>query len=352
MLNAGLGLRGGAGEAVAGEGESRTDPGVGAGSAGRRDSAARRWGRRIALAVAVLFVAATLSSWGYNAVTAGRANPPAGLRFMQAGPVRTRYLTWGTGGSPVVLVHGAFESAMTWEPTARLLAGTHRVYAFDLVGFGYSQRDGHYSLDDQVRQLVAFLAALGLDRPVLVGHSSGAAIAVEATLRAPDRVAGLMLLDGDALATGAGARSPVRHLLFDPYRTTLLRLALHSDTLIRRVYSQQCGPACAPLSAAGVTMWRRPFQVAGAEAALWRMLDQGVPGLDPGRLGQLARLPLPKSVVFGAEDDVFPSNSAARTAERIGAPPPTIVAGAHHLTMTSDPGAVVGAVNALAARMT
>src|SRR5262245_23661793 len=210
--------------------------------------AARRWARLLALSVGVVFLCTTVWSWTYNAATADRRYPPAGLRYVRTGSYLTRYVRSGTAGSPVVLVHGAFESADTWQPTARLLAARHRVYALDLVGFGYTQRRGHYTLDDQARQLLAFLDALDLRRPVLVAHSGGAAIAAEATLRAPDRVSGLLLLDGDALATGAGARSPARYLVIPPYRVTLLRLGLSSDWLIRTAYRQQCGPTCPRLS--------------------------------------------------------------------------------------------------------
>jgi pimeloyl-ACP methyl ester carboxylesterase len=285
-----------------------------------------------------------------NLLTAARRYPPAGLTYVRTGTYQTRYLHWGSGGSPIVLIHGAFESADTWQPTARLLARTHQVYALDLAGFGYTEHRGHYTLDDQTRQVLAFLDALQLRRPVLVAHSSGAAIAAEATLRAPDRVGGLLLLDGDALATGAGARSPMRYLVLPPYRITLLRLGLRADWLIRVAYQRQCGPGCPRLDAAGVDVWRRPFQVAGAEAAAWALLDQGVPGLPPGRLAQLATLPLPKAVVFGAQDTVFSPDSAAQTAARIGAPPPTLIPGARHLTMISSPAAVTAAVDALAAR--
>ncbi|GAA1819336.1 alpha/beta hydrolase [Planosporangium flavigriseum] len=353
-----------------------TDVPTSTGASTRRPGTVRRWSRRIALGVAVLFLAGTVASWAYNAATDRRESPPPGLRYVQTGDIRTRYVQWGTAGSPVVLVHGAFESADTWEPTARLLASGHRVYALDLAGFGYTQRDGHYGRDYQARQLLAFLAALesgrlgldrpgtdrpgtdrpgtdrpGSDRPLLVGHSSGAAIVAEATLRAPERVGALMLLDGDALATGAGARSPVRHLFIDPYRTTLLRAALRSDAIIRDVYQQQCGPACPRLTAQGVAVWRRPFQVAGGEQSVWAMLDQGVPGIEPDRLARLARLPLPKAVVFGAEDTVFDAGTPQQTAARIGAPAPAVVPGAHHLIMIGAPDAVAGAVGALAARM-
>ncbi|MEU2338103.1 alpha/beta hydrolase [Streptomyces sp. NPDC013172] len=294
----------------------------------------------------------TMASLVFNAFTAGRAAPPEGLRYVQAADIRTRYRTWGTSGSPVVLVHGAFEQADTWARLAPLLARDHRVYALDLTGDGYSERRGPYTVDHLTRQLLGFLGAVHLggpgERPLLVGHSSGAAVVAEAALRAPGRIGSVMLLDGDALDTGAGPPSALKYLLVDPYRTTLLRLGLGVDRLIRTFYDAQCGPACPRLDAAGVDAWRRPLRVPGAEAALWTMLGQGVPGLPAGRVARLGAVRIPKSVVFGAEDDVFSKQTPRETARRIGAPPATLIPRARHLTMISDPRQVAAAVETLA----
>jgi pimeloyl-ACP methyl ester carboxylesterase len=301
----------------------------------------------VLVGAAGLFAVLTVASVIFNLSTRAPRPAPAGLSYVDAGDVRTRIRTWGSEGSPIVLVHGAAESADTWAPVADRLAVHHRVYAFDSLGWGYSQRVAPYGLDHQTRQLLALLDSLDLVRPVLVGHSSGAAIIAEAALRAPARVGGVLLLDGDALATGAGERTPLSRLVLPPWRTTVLRLGLRSDGLIRSIYSRQCGPRCPTPDAAGVDAWRHPFQVDGAEDGLWGMLAVGVPGLDPERLAGLAALPLPKAVVFGAEDDVFPAGTPEETAARIGAPPPRLLAGARHLTMVSDPGPVAEAVLAL-----
>jgi pimeloyl-ACP methyl ester carboxylesterase len=313
---------------------------------------ARRWLRRAGVTVLALAVVATLFSLVYNAATAHRARVPAGLAYVRTGDLRTRYRVWGSGGSPVVLVHGAAESADTWAPLAAVLARDHRVYALDLDGSGYTSRRAPYTVDHETRQLLAFLDALKLDRPMLVAHSAGAAIAAEAVLRAPARAGGLMFLDGDALAGGAGPPAAMRYLLLPPYRTTLLRLGIRSDRLIRTIYSSQCGPECAPLDRAGVDRWRRPFEVAGAESGIWGSLRAGVPGLSASRVALLRGAGLPKAVVFGADDHVFAKSSAADTARRIGAPPPTLIPGARHLTMISSPTEVAGAVEALIARRT
>jgi pimeloyl-ACP methyl ester carboxylesterase len=238
----------------------------------------RRWLWRIALGVTILVVVGTVFSFGYNAVTRKPMAVPAGLTYVRTGDLRTRFRQWGTSGTPIVLVHGFIESADTWQYTApRLAAAGHRVYALDLDGWGYSQRVAPFTAEHQTTQLLDFIAALHLHRPVLVGHSSGAAIVAMAALRRPSAVGAVMFLDGDALNTGAGARSPLTQFLIDHYRTTILRLLLRSDSFVRSIYGSACGDSCPPLDAHSIDQWRRPLQVAGAEAALWAMANQGVP---------------------------------------------------------------------------
>ncbi|WP_323747859.1 alpha/beta hydrolase [Catenulispora rubra] len=311
----------------------------------------RRWLRRLAKTVAVLFVASTFLSTVYNAATDGRASVPAGLTYVQAGDVSTRYREWGASGTPIVLVHGFVESADTWQYLAPLLAAQgHRVYALDIDGWGYTQRVAPFDVGHQARQLEAFIEALHLDKPLLVGHSSGAAVAALATLDKPGDVSGIMFLDGDGLATGAGQKTPLTHLFLNPYRTTLMRLAIRSDTVVRAIYGATCGSGCPKLDAAGLDQWRRPLEVPGAEEALWSMVNLGVAGLPPARLAELATLPIPKSVVFGGADSSYDPGSPQSTAARIGAPAPTVIPGAQHLTSVNSPGAVAEAVAALAAR--
>lgn len=323
----------------------------------RRTGTPRRTGRlRRTLTRAALVVWVVVSGcWQVNLLTGTLPHPrPTGLTYVRTGDVETRVVRHGPatgagrGTAAVVLVPGAAESADTWEPVARRLGGTRRVVAYDVVGWGYTERVGPYDLDHATRQLLALVDAEHLDRPVLVGHSSGAAVVAEAALRAPDKVGAVMLLDGDALPTGAGARSPARFVVLPPYRTTLLRLALLPDATVRAVYDAQCGPRCPRLDRAGVETWRAPFRYPGAEDALWAMLDTGVLGVPADRLAGLARLDLPKAVVFGAQDDVFPPGTPEQTARRVGAPAPQLIPDARHLTPVSDPDVVAAAVDRLA----
>jgi pimeloyl-ACP methyl ester carboxylesterase len=308
----------------------------------------RRWARQWAIAMGLVLVAVTGFSFVYNLVTEGTVPPPSGLKYVQTGDIRTRYDVWGNSGTPVVLVHGFIESADTWAPTAQVLAADHRVYSIDLDGFGYTQRVAPYSTAHLTMQLLDFISAMHLDRPVLVGHSSGAAVVAAAALRAPQSVGGVMFLDGDGLPLPGGNHVPS---IIQPFGTTVLRLVLRSDAAIRLIYEVTCGPQCPALDAAGLDQWRRPFQVPGAEPSLWQVLAAGIPSLSTGELAGLARLPaVPKSVVFGANDPEYNPGAAANTALLIGAPAPALIPTARHLTQVSSPAAVAAAIESLAAR--
>src|SRR5690349_10240497 len=88
--------------------------------------------------------------------------------------VRLAYRAYGpVDGSPVVLLHALGDSGAGWEPVARGLADTHRVYALDLRGHGDSADPGAYSFELMRDDVRGFLDALGLDAVTLVGHSMG-----------------------------------------------------------------------------------------------------------------------------------------------------------------------------------
>ena len=77
----------------------------------------------------VVLVTTRVFCWLYNAGTAGRREPPPGLSFIRTGDYLTRSRSWGTTGSPIVLVHGAFESAAQGfafrpAPVSALVAGS------------------------------------------------------------------------------------------------------------------------------------------------------------------------------------------------------------------------------------
>ena len=300
------------------------------------------------LVLTSLAIACTVASVGYNLASDGPAPRPAGLRFVTGGGFTTRYLEWGSSGTPIVLVPGAFETADTFSALGPVLAAGHRVYAIDLTGTGYSAPSPPYSAGHIASQLVAFLRAEHLTGPnaaLLVGHSAGAADVGIAAVQAPDAVRGVVFLDGDA--TPLSVPGFLGWLLIDPFRTSIVRLALSQDALIKRIYGSQCGPTCPSLSAAGVNAWRWPLEQPGFSAELAYTTRHGITSMTSAQFAALKADPVPKLVVVGVNDPQMPRSDAVATAERIGAPAPVGVPG-RHLTMIASPRQVAAVINSLA----
>jgi pimeloyl-ACP methyl ester carboxylesterase len=188
----------------------------------------------------------------------------------------------------------------------------------------------------------------GASAPVLVGHSAGAADVGIAALQGPETVRGVVFLDGDATPLSAPAFlvAIAGTLFINPYKTSVLRLALSQDWLIRKIYSSQCGPACPPLNEAGVNTWRWPLEQPGFQAEITEALHGGITAMTPAQFAALKAASVPKLVVVGARDPQMSHSDAAVTARRIGAPPPVSVPG-WHLTMIASPGPVAAAIDSI-----
>jgi N-formylmaleamate deformylase len=110
--------------------------------------------------------------------------------------MRLHYYRSGTARPPLVFVHGFTDNALYWTRTARTLEADWEVVMYDARGHGLSQRaGGHFSDSDRVDDLLGVIQALGLVKPVLVGHSMGAATIALAAARYPDMGRAIILED-------------------------------------------------------------------------------------------------------------------------------------------------------------
>lgn len=301
--------------------------------------------RRIGIGIAALFVLATVSSLLYNAVTPGGE---AATR-LYAGPyvrvdgTELAYRCWGSSGSPVLLIGGFVEPAWVWHGVGPLLGRAHRACAVDLPPFGYSQRRGPYTLVHWTALAEGVAGALHLHRPVIVGHSLGAAVAVSFAVAQPSRVRGIVLLDGDARPVGGGAHV-LANLLLPPWYTTIYRIATTSDWIARRLLSNAWGVGKPPSSPAYLARWLEPFRVAGTADAFRSLAAGGIQGVSAGTLRAVR---VPRIVVWGALDHVDSVSAGRATAALLGSRFVEIP-GAGHLSMLQAPGAVARAVERIA----
>lgn len=112
--------------------------------------------------------------------------------------MRFHFLEWGAADAPViVLLHGGHQSAHSWDLVSLHLARRYRVLALDQRGHGDSEwaRDVTYSNHEMSLDAEAFITAMGLERPILVGHSMGGRNAMLLTRRNQALLRALAIVD-------------------------------------------------------------------------------------------------------------------------------------------------------------
>lgn len=130
-----------------------------------------------------------------------RRHPPVG-KFVELGDGQRLHYVEAGEGPPVVLIHGA--SNLLQDMTTSLmpvLAKSHRVVAFDRPGHGWSTRRPYRAWDEaQARALHEGVRRLGLEKPVIVGHSIGGGVAMAYGMEFADELTGVVFLGGLAFA--------------------------------------------------------------------------------------------------------------------------------------------------------
>ena len=114
------------------------------------------------------------------------------MKRIQVNGARIAYIDDGEG-APVLLLHGLGGSADDWRLQRDEFRARYRVIVPDLRGFGASERREPFTIQQHARDMAALLVALGITRARVVGLSMGGAVAIELALRAPERVAALVL---------------------------------------------------------------------------------------------------------------------------------------------------------------
>ncbi len=111
--------------------------------------------------------------------------------------INIHYLDWLGNGPTIVCVHGLTANCRYFDSLGEKLSPEFRVITYDLRGRGNSGKpsDG-YNLAQHVSDLLGLFDALSLEKPVLIGHSLGAAIAATFASQHPERMDRLVLVDG------------------------------------------------------------------------------------------------------------------------------------------------------------
>lgn len=236
----------------------------------------------------------------------------------------------------VVFLHGSGMDHTVWQLQTRYFAWHGRsVLAVDLPGHGRSEGPALTTVEAMADWLFALLDAAGVERATLVGHSMGAAVALEAAGRRPDRVTALALCG------------------------TAARMAVHPDLLAAAEAGEHVALDL-------MTSWGfdRRAHLGGARApGLWmmgdglRLLERGrdvVVGVDlrasndyQGAMAAAARLRCPVLFVLGDRDRMTPVKAARPLADAIGTARVDIIPQSGHMMMVEQPDRTLDALRTI-----
>lgn len=262
-----------------------------------------------------------------------RRNPPEGL-FLEVDGVRLHYSDRGKG-SPVVLIHGNMVTGDDYNTSgvAERLLKRHRVIIFDRPGFGHSKRPRGrvWTANKQADLLHAALQQLGVVRPVVVGHSWGAIVALAMAVRHQANTAGVVALSGyyfwtlrpDVLLVGIGALPIIGDIL--RYTISPLVNRMMMPVIKRALFSP--GPVAARFDAEFSTeMAVRPLQI--------RATAEDGALMIPGALalrGDYKGLELPVVIMAGEGDKIVFTRRAEQLHKTIKHSALQVIPGAGHM---------------------
>jgi len=246
----------------------------------------------------------------FSACTAWRvekALPPRG-QFVDVPGARIHY--WEKGAGPaIVMVHGlGGQSGNFAFGVVEQLMNEFRVIVIDRPGAGYSTResDASAALKGQAKFVADFIKALGLERPLLVGHSLGGAISLAVALEFPDTIGGLALV------------APLTHLppqtpeMFRPLDipTSAVRWIvswtlgvpigiLRGPGIVKRIFAPESVPKEFATRGGGL-LSLRPWNFYNVSTDL----VAASPGL-PGLVERYPTLRVPVGILYGTSDEVL-----------------------------------------------
>ncbi len=229
----------------------------------------------------------------------------AQMHYVVRGPVAD-----APNARDVILIHGIMDSAYNWHKNIDVIAQTHRVWAIDLIGFGFSSRlnERVYTFKNFARWVRDFMNAVEIQRASLVGHSLGGATALQFAHDFPQRVAELILL---APAAYWWFPAPLRFAARVPF---FPRAIVHFAMKSRRAHSAAWRTAIgdpSQLDVIEVARRSRHLRVQGTMDALIAVV--GSPR-DTDLPRGLKNITTPALILWGEKDMVLPKAHGERLA--------------------------------------
>ena len=272
--------------------------------------------------------------------------PPAGLRVPLANGHHINLFDEGSG-PPVVLVHGLPGSAHDWRPLPeQLVSAGFRVIRYDRVGYGHSSRrraGESHGIDANAAELLQLLAALRLDRPLVIGWSYGGAVAQYAAMQGSSSMAGLMLVAAD----GPGNR-PSRAFATLFASTHPLRAWAIAAGFPARFGVARLGPQA--FQGTVPAWWPEHAVTVISPAGVGRTWTREVSDFDPTAI-RPAGIRVPVTLIHGSKDTTVPPAVAEALHREIQSSVLVPVIGGGHMLPNTHAPVIVDELSKLIARI-
>ena len=276
-------------------------------------------------------------------------NELAASQFVRIEGANLHFIIKGRG-RPVVLIHGNPGSCRDWSPLYTPLAARYHVLAFDRPGHGHSERSNHgvqTTVEVQARLLSGALDELHVERPIVVGHSWGAALALTYGLNYP--VSGLVLLAPAAYEGDDGvsflSKLPAWPVIGDVLN--MLFTPLIGAWLVRTDVKKAFAPDSVPKNYMRHTLaeWTRPIKVK------WYSIDDALLNESLPKLSRrYAELNVPTFIVTGDSDLIVPpAENAHRLRKDLPNSELVVLPNTGHQIPLTRPEAVIDAIDRVAA---
>ncbi len=297
---------------------------------------------------------ARLPEWFIDALSVPREEG-----FVSVDGVRIHYFRWGNpAATPVLMTHGFLSHARCFAFVAPYLADDYHVVAYDLSGMGDSEVRVDCDMVARGREMIGVTKQLGLfdheRKPVIVAHSFGSAVALEALTLAPDAFGGAVICDLMVLRpshleavwrggrAGPGSGDPNRpHHRYADFLSARERYVLSPPQPVREAFLLDYMAYHSLRQESGGWIWKFSPSVFGPEAAQGQWLEMG---------RHLVATPGRKAIVHGEQSNLFTKDSGVYLRELGGIDIPIIaVPEARHHLMLDQPLAFVSTLRSLLA---
>ncbi len=245
-------------------------------------------------------------------------------------------------GETLLLIHGAGGATQSWRDIFAILSATHHVIAVDLPGQGFTQSGAQqrFGLSPMAQDLTALCQSQGWEPGHIVGHSAGAAIALEMSERMrPNRVTGI----NAALSNFKGVAGFLFPLLAKALAMTPLTASVFSRTTSAETVHRLIKGTGSTLDPNAEAHYLRLMRDTAHVDATLSMMAQW--DLDP-LLAKLPQITTPTHLITGANDGAVPPHTSADAVDRMPNARLTALADLGHLAHEEDPARIAAIITA------